>query len=81
LFIPFPLPIELIGSGNELNMYLNPRVYGSIPTEGKNSTSEGGGEGRELAVPGAPKARAVTPNNMLKGIKILTTYINYSITK
>ncbi|GAU17928.1 hypothetical protein TSUD_330520 [Trifolium subterraneum] len=29
-------------------MYLNPRVHGSIPTEGKNSTREGGGEGREV---------------------------------
>ncbi|MCI20613.1 hypothetical protein A2U01_0041775, partial [Trifolium medium] len=38
---------SLIGSGNVLNMYLNPRVRGSIPTEGKNSTSEGGREDRE----------------------------------
>jgi hypothetical protein len=43
-----------IGSGNRLNMYLNPRVHGSIPTEGKNSTSEGGGEDRKVIVPGAP---------------------------
>ncbi|PNX55175.1 hypothetical protein L195_g048802, partial [Trifolium pratense] len=28
---------------------------GSIPTEGKNSTREGGGEDREVAVPGSPK--------------------------
>ncbi|GAU32940.1 hypothetical protein TSUD_153570 [Trifolium subterraneum] len=49
-----PLPIELIGSGNGLNMYLNPRVRGSIPTEGKNSTREGGGEDCEVAVPGPP---------------------------
>jgi hypothetical protein len=39
---------------------LIPRVHGSIPTKGKNSTSEGGGEDREVIVPGAPKARAVT---------------------
>jgi hypothetical protein len=32
--------ISPIGSGNELNMYLNPRVHSSIPTEGKNSTRE-----------------------------------------
>jgi hypothetical protein len=36
-------------------MYLNPRVHGSIPTEGKNSTREGDGEDREVAVPGPPK--------------------------
>ncbi|GAU49725.1 hypothetical protein TSUD_407960 [Trifolium subterraneum] len=36
-------------------MFLNPRVRGSIPTEGKNSTREGGGEDREVAVPGQPK--------------------------
>jgi hypothetical protein len=49
------------GSGNALNMYLNPMVYGSIPTEDKkNSTGEGGGESREVAVPGAPKTRVVT---------------------
>jgi hypothetical protein len=35
-------------------MYLNPRVYGSISIEGKNSTCEGGGEDREVAVPGPP---------------------------
>ncbi|PNX78534.1 hypothetical protein L195_g034512 [Trifolium pratense] len=38
-----------IGSGNELNMYLNTRVRGSIPTEGKNSTKEGNREDREVA--------------------------------
>ncbi|MCI04224.1 hypothetical protein A2U01_0025269, partial [Trifolium medium] len=37
------------GSGNRLNMYLNLRVYGSILTEGKNFTREGG-EDREVAV-------------------------------
>jgi hypothetical protein len=37
---------------------LNPRVHGSISIKGKNSTSEGGGEDREVAVPGLPKARA-----------------------
>ncbi|GAU23571.1 hypothetical protein TSUD_385570 [Trifolium subterraneum] len=50
MFNPFPLPIVLvstIGSGNGLNM-----VRGSIPTKGKNSTREGGGEDREVAVPG-----------------------------
>jgi hypothetical protein len=26
---------------NELNMYLNPRIHGLIPTEGKNSIREG----------------------------------------
>jgi hypothetical protein len=42
-------------------MYLNFKVYCSIFTEGKNSTSEWSGEDREVAVPGAPKARvAVT---------------------
>jgi hypothetical protein len=33
-----------LSSGNGLNMYLNPRVRGSI----KNSTREGGGEDREV---------------------------------
>ena len=59
----FPLPIELrssIGSGNALSMYLNPRVQGSIPTKGKNSTSEGGREDREVIVPGTLKSRDVT---------------------
>jgi hypothetical protein len=32
---------------NELNMYLNPRIHGLIPTEGKNSIREGGREDRE----------------------------------
>ncbi|MCI89510.1 hypothetical protein A2U01_0110799, partial [Trifolium medium] len=38
-------------------------VHGSIPTEGENSTREGGGEDREVAVPGPPKMGpwAVTP--------------------
>ncbi|MCI62499.1 hypothetical protein A2U01_0083756, partial [Trifolium medium] len=49
------MSVEIIGSGNGLNMYLNHMVHGSIPTEGKNSTSEGGGEDREVAVPGPPK--------------------------
>jgi hypothetical protein len=30
-------------------------VHGSIPTKDKNSTSEGGREVREMAVPGPPK--------------------------
>jgi hypothetical protein len=51
-----------IGSENALNMYLNPRVHGSIPTKVKNSTREGGGEDREVEVPKAPKTRAVTHN-------------------
>ncbi|MCI47502.1 hypothetical protein A2U01_0068744, partial [Trifolium medium] len=36
-------------------MYLNPRVHGLILTKGKNSTSEGGGEDREVTLPGPPK--------------------------
>jgi hypothetical protein len=44
-----------IGSGDELNMYLNPRVHGSILTEGKKSTREGGGEDREVAAPRSPR--------------------------
>jgi hypothetical protein len=36
-------------------MYLNHRIYGSIPTEDKNSTRKWGGEYREVAVPGLPK--------------------------
>ncbi|KAK2375595.1 hypothetical protein QL285_076479 [Trifolium repens] len=36
--------------GNGMNNVLIPRYMGSIPTEGKNSTSEGGGEDREVAV-------------------------------
>ncbi|MCI24000.1 hypothetical protein A2U01_0045183, partial [Trifolium medium] len=47
--------ISSIGSGNELNTYLNSMVCGSIPTEGKNSTSEGSREDHEVAVPGPPK--------------------------
>jgi hypothetical protein len=31
-------------------------VYGSIPTEDKNSTREKGGENYEVTVPEAPKA-------------------------
>jgi hypothetical protein len=46
-------------------MYLNPKIHGSIPTKGKNSTREGGGEDREVAVPGSPKARAVTKKDTL----------------
>ncbi|MCI58755.1 hypothetical protein A2U01_0080010, partial [Trifolium medium] len=44
-------------SGNGLNMYLNPRIHGSTPTEGKNSTRDGGGEDRKVAVSGPPKMR------------------------
>jgi hypothetical protein len=58
MFNAFPLPIGVtssVGSGNTLNMYLNPRVHGSIPTEGKNYTREGGGEDREVTVSGPPK--------------------------
>jgi hypothetical protein len=40
---------------NGLNMYLNLMVHGSIPTEGKNSTRDGGGKDREMAVSGPPK--------------------------
>ncbi|GAU50807.1 hypothetical protein TSUD_288330 [Trifolium subterraneum] len=47
--------IRCIRKWNGLNTYLNPRVRGSIPTEGKNSTRDGGGEDREVAVPGPPK--------------------------
>jgi hypothetical protein len=43
-----------IGSENALNIYLNPKVHGSIPTEGKHSTSEKGGEDREVTVSGPP---------------------------
>jgi hypothetical protein len=35
-------------------MYLNPMEYGLIPSEGKNSTRDGGGEDREVAVSGSP---------------------------
>ncbi|PNY05297.1 hypothetical protein L195_g001742 [Trifolium pratense] len=44
-----------IDAENGLNMYLNLSVRGSIHTEGKNSTSEGGGEDREVTVSGPPK--------------------------
>ncbi|GAU49696.1 hypothetical protein TSUD_181940 [Trifolium subterraneum] len=54
-------------------MYLNPRVDGSIPTEGKNSTREGGGEDREVEVSGPPKLvgyaeelRRVSKGNTIK---------------
>jgi hypothetical protein len=36
------------GSGNGLNMYLNPRVHGLISMKGKNSRSEVGREDREV---------------------------------
>jgi hypothetical protein len=36
------------------------RVHSSIVTKDKNFTSEEGGEGLEVTVPGWPKARAVT---------------------
>jgi hypothetical protein len=49
-----------IGSENSLNMYLNFTVHGSIFTEGKNSTREGGDEDREVAVSELPNARTVT---------------------
>jgi hypothetical protein len=39
-----------IGSGNGMNYVLIPRYMGSIPTEVKNFSSEGGGEDREVAV-------------------------------
>jgi hypothetical protein len=47
--------VSSIGSENGLNMYLNSRVHGSIPTEDKNYTKEGGGEDHEVAVAGPPK--------------------------
>jgi hypothetical protein len=37
----------------------------SIPTESKNSTIEGGGEDREVTVPGSLKARDVTHLNLI----------------
>ena len=46
---------------------MNPRVQGSIPTEGKNSTSEGGREDREVIVPGTLKALAVIVKTILWG--------------
>jgi hypothetical protein len=39
-----------IGSGNKLNMYLNPMVHDSIYTEDKNFTNERGGEDSEIIV-------------------------------
>jgi hypothetical protein len=33
-----------------LNMYLNPRVHGSIPIKRKKSTRKGGGEDRDSSV-------------------------------
>ncbi|KAK2370558.1 hypothetical protein QL285_083601 [Trifolium repens] len=43
-----------------------PSVCGSILTEGKNSTNKRDREDREVAVPGGPKAQAVTsPNTIL----------------
>jgi len=44
-----------IGSGNELNTYLNPIVRDSISTEDKNSTKEGGGE-EDCEVAVAPRS-------------------------
>ncbi|MCI35249.1 hypothetical protein A2U01_0056470, partial [Trifolium medium] len=48
VFNPFLLTLVQVrgssissGSGNVLNTYLNPKVRGSIPTEGKNSTRVG----------------------------------------
>jgi hypothetical protein len=35
-------------------------IHGSILTEGKNFTKEGGGEDREVAVSGSPNARSIT---------------------
>jgi hypothetical protein len=43
-----------IGSGNEMNNVFISRGMCSIPTESKNSTIEGGGEDREVTVPGPP---------------------------
>ncbi|GAU35758.1 hypothetical protein TSUD_61180 [Trifolium subterraneum] len=42
------LPLHQKQLLNGLNTYLNPRVRGSIRTEGKNSIREGGGEGCEV---------------------------------
>jgi hypothetical protein len=45
---------------------LIPSVCGSILTEDKNSTNKRDEEDREVAVPGGPKAQAVTsPNTIL----------------
>jgi hypothetical protein len=44
-----------ISSGNALNMYLNLGLHGSIPTKGKNSTGERGGENCEVGSAGPPK--------------------------
>jgi hypothetical protein len=41
-------------------IHLNHMVHGSISTEGKNFTSEEGGENCDVIVSGAPKAQAVT---------------------
>jgi hypothetical protein len=38
-------------------------VHDSILMEGKNSTREGGGEGHDIIVSGAPKIKAVTPSS------------------
>jgi hypothetical protein len=47
-----------------MNNVLIPRYMSSISTERKNSNSEGVGEDRDVAVPGAPKTRAVTINQL-----------------
>ncbi|MCI25251.1 hypothetical protein A2U01_0046441, partial [Trifolium medium] len=52
---PYVRATSPIGSENGLNMYFNPMIHGSIPTEGKNSIRKEGGEDREVAVPGPPK--------------------------
>ncbi|KAK2444707.1 hypothetical protein QL285_015713 [Trifolium repens] len=54
---PFPLSI---GSGNGLNMYLSPGYMVRFPRKAKTPIEKGVGEDREVAVPGSPKARAVT---------------------
>ncbi|MCI33009.1 hypothetical protein A2U01_0054224, partial [Trifolium medium] len=45
-------------------------VRGSIPTEGKNSTTEGSREDREVTVSGPPKmgVRAVTVSESLQDL-------------
>ncbi|GAU36961.1 hypothetical protein TSUD_57390 [Trifolium subterraneum] len=57
------------GGGNGLNMYLNPKVHGSIPTKGKNSTRDGVEKivrpQRTRAIPARLQECEVTSDNLV----------------
>ncbi|KAK2430373.1 hypothetical protein QL285_028715 [Trifolium repens] len=58
---PTPFSIGVFAfRGNGLDMYLSPGTWVRFPRKAKTPIEKGVGEEREVAVPGTPKARAVT---------------------